>query len=334
MQLVATIILCMSVLLLIISASVSPKRSRISHYELKRRCNNGDKAAIDELEREALVDSSVGFLRLVTNLLVISVTLSSIWVLGWTWGVILGVVVTILSAVIAQTKIVTKIVDDMYQPYDTSLMALMRRRPWNSIRLGMNSVNTVDLTVHSREEFEHIVSLAGPILTADEKLQITSVMHFSEKIVESVMVPSASIDSVSKSELIGPLLLDELHRTGHSRFPVIDGDIDHIVGVLHIRERLSLKDKKSQTVEKAMDAEVYYIRSGQTLSDALATAIKTRQSLFVVVNEQAETVGLLALEDITREMLGSEIVDSHDSHTVKHKVAARKVGDSRAAARR
>ena len=53
------------------------------------------------------------------------------------------------------------------------------------------------------------------------------------------MTPRGVMNTVAKEDVIGPLLLDELHKTGHSRFPVTDGDIDHIVGILHIRSLLT-----------------------------------------------------------------------------------------------
>lgn len=57
------------------------------------------------------------------------------------------------------------------------------------------------------------------------------------------MTPRNVLETIGKDEVIGPLMLDELHRTGHSRFPVIDGDIDHVIGVLHIKELLTLREK-------------------------------------------------------------------------------------------
>ena len=150
-----------------------------------------------------------------------------------------------------------------------------------------------------------------------------AVGYFAKKTVESIMVPRGAIKVLQKTDLVGPLMLDELHRTGHSRFLVLDGDIDHVVGVLHIRTMLELLDKKSQTAEKAMEKSVYYIHQGQTLGDALAAFLKTRHQLFVVVNDNRETTGLLTLEDVIEQMLGHEIVDAFDIHDDVHAVAGR-----------
>jgi magnesium and cobalt transporter len=122
---------------------------------------------------------------------------------------------------------------------------------------------------------------------------------------------------------VGPLLLDELHKTGHSRFPVIDGDIDHVVGTLHIKELLTLGDKSSKTAAQAMESRVFYINQDQTLDHALAAFIKTRHHLFIVVNGYRETAGILTLEDVMEALLGREIVDEFDVHDDLRIVAAR-----------
>jgi magnesium and cobalt transporter len=123
-------------------------------------------------------------------------------------------------------------------------------------------------------------------------------------------------------------VLDELHKTGHSRFPVIDTDIDHIVGVLHIKDLLRVGAKDSETAEQAMEKRVFYINQEQTLDHALAAFIKTRHHLFVVVNGYRETAGVLTLEDVMEALLGREIVDEFDLHDDLRAVAARSAKDN------
>jgi CBS domain containing-hemolysin-like protein len=137
------------------------------------------------------------------------------------------------------------------------------------------------------------------------------------------MTPRGVIDSISKNELLGPLVLDDLHRTGHSRFPVIENDIDHVVGMLHIHDLFSLDIKRSTTVEKAMEQRVFYIREDHTLEKALAAFIRTHHHLFIVINEFRETVGVLSLEDVVEALLGRKIVDEFDAYDDLRAVAER-----------
>ena len=61
--------------------------------------------------------------------------------------------------------------------------------------------------------------------------------------IDEIMTPRSMIESVPMNELLGPLVLDDLHKKGYSRFPVIDGDIDHVVGVLRIQDLLTIDRK-------------------------------------------------------------------------------------------
>ncbi len=141
--------------------------------------------------------------------------------------------------------------------------------------------------------------------------------------VDSVMTPRSVIDFIKQSEFLGPLVLDELHALGHSRLPVIADDLDHVVGVLHLRDLLSLDVKRSVTAEKAMEKKVYYIREDDTLEHALSAFIRTRHHLFIVINKNRETVGLLTLEDVMESLIGRRIVDEDDIHADLRAVAER-----------
>jgi len=116
-----------------------------------------------------------------------------------------------------------------------------------------------------------------------------------------------------------------LHQKGHSRLPVIDGDIDHVIGILHLQSLLALDIKRSVTAEKAMEPRVYYIRQDQTLQHALAAFLRTHHHLFIVVNEFRETVGLLTLEDVIEALLGRKIIDEFDAHDDLRAVALRNI---------
>ena len=141
------------------------------------------------------------------------------------------------------------------------------------------------------------------------------------------MIPRTMIDSIGKDEVLGPIVLDGLYKTGHSRFPVIDGDIDHVVGMLYVQDLVTIsnakKSQKSYHVTDAMEHAVCYIREDQSLQQALAAFIKTRHHLFIVINQYRETVGLLSLEDALEALLGKKINDEFDTHEDLRKVAER-----------
>lgn len=167
-------------------------------------------------------------------------------------------------------------------------------------------------TFASRDELQHMVVDSQDVLTPNEKKLITSNLTFSQKKVSDIMTPRNVINTINKDELIGPLMLDTLHKTGHSRFPVLDGDIDHVVGMLYIHELVTLTDKKTHRAESVMEKRVYYINEDQTLDKALAAFLKTHHHLFVVLNGYRETAGVLSLEDVIEAMIGRKITDEYD----------------------
>ena len=126
------------------------------------------------------------------------------------------------------------------------------------------------------------------------------------------MTPRSVIEAVPLGETLGPLVLDELYKTGHSRFPVYDKDLDHIVGMLYLHDLLDLR-QGSQPAKEAMQTKVYFVREDRDLSHALHGFLKTKHHLFVVVNEYRETVGLLSLEDVIEALVGVKITDEFDA---------------------
>ena len=178
----------------------------------------------------------------------------------------------------------------------------------------------------SREELQRLIDQSGDVLAADEKTLINSGLSFKDQKVESVMTPKSMIKSVKKSEFLGPLVLSEIHELGHSRLPVIAEDIDHVVGVLHLNDLLSLDVRQSVTAEKAMEPKVFYIRHDDSLQHALAAFIESRRHLFIVINELRETVGILTLEDVIESLIGRKIVDEDDNHEDLRAVALQNTG--------
>jgi CBS domain containing-hemolysin-like protein len=186
----------------------------------------------------------------------------------------------------------------------------------------MTPETNINVRLSSREELHHLVETSGSLLSADEKALISHSLTFNDRAVKKIMTPRSVIDSISHKELLGPLVLDDLHKTGHSRFPVVDGDIDHVVGMLHIQDLLTLDTKRSTTAAKAMEPRVFYVREDQTLKYALTAFLRTHHHLFVVVNEFRETVGLLSLEDVIEALIGRKIIDEFDAHDDLRAVAA------------
>ena len=324
MEIFAIIVFVLVVCLLLVVAGVVPRRVALSIYELERRRDSGNSSAISELKRAVLLEDVLSLKQVIESLLLVLFVPVSIWALGWLIGIISAVSLAIYYGRISRIEFIHMWSDRLMERVEGRLLQFIERHPTIFAMIRAAQPLTQNQTsVGSRDEFEHITKNSGSILTEQEKKLIINGMHFDQKRVEEVMTPRGVISSIEKNEVIGPLTLNDLHSTGHSRFPVIDGGIDHVIGVLHVQDLLALKIKDSQSAEKAMEPKVFYINQDQTLAHALAAFLKTRHHLFIVVNGYRETAGILTLEDCIEALIGRKIVDEFDLHDDLRVVAAR-----------
>lgn len=159
-------------------------------------------------------------------------------------------------------------------------------------------------------------------IAQDELDIIKHVLQFGDKTIASVMTPRRAVRAVSAQDTVGPLLLDELHKSGFSRFPVYDGGNkkDEVVGTLYLRDLLRVRDGKK--VADVMDDKVYYVKSQAPLDHALNAFLKTSHHLFIVVDEFEEVVGVITIEDVIEQILGKTITDEFDQYEDMRAVAA------------
>ena len=146
-------------------------------------------------------------------------------------------------------------------------------------------------------------------------------LKFGDKTVAETLVPKRIVKVVSSADSTGPVLMGELHATGHSRFPVYEGKHDNIVGVLYLHDLV--EKKHTGKVSAIMRAPVRYVHEEFTLFDTLQAFVKTRQHLFVVVNSFEEYVGIITLEDVLEQVIGKQIVDEFDQYDDLRAVAAK-----------
>lgn len=158
-------------------------------------------------------------------------------------------------------------------------------------------------------------------MPSNEVHMIRSMLGFSDKKIRDVMTPRRMVSVVSKEDQVGPILMDELHKSGYSRFPVISEPKNfNFVGTLYLRDLVNAKETKK--VSDVMSPYVRYIHEEESLDHALRAFLKTHHHLFVVVNNFEEFVGVISIEDVLEEVIGKEIVDEFDQHDDLRAVAA------------
>jgi CBS domain containing-hemolysin-like protein len=145
-------------------------------------------------------------------------------------------------------------------------------------------------------------------------------LGFGDKLVSDALVPKRVVKMVPLSESIGPILMDELSKSGHSRFPVYDETRDNVVGILYLHDLVGTK--QTGKVEGIMSKRLTYVHEDFTLHQTLQAFLKTKQHLFLVVNSFEELVGIITIEDVLEQMIGRAIVDEFDRYDDLRAVAA------------
>jgi CBS domain containing-hemolysin-like protein len=304
---------------LVMVSGMKPMRSSLSHFEMKRQARQSSSAKAVLVREQRLADIEA-LLSLKASILLVLLVVMMIVTFGWALGIILSVLAVLSYLPLARTAYIKKLASRLYTYIEPQLLRFVQKFSKFSSYFSVTSEPT-NPQVHSKQEFQELIERSGSALTSIERKVIVNALDFNEKIVSSIMTPKSVIDFINKGEFLGPLVLDELHDLGHSRLPVIDGDLDHVVGILYLRDFLSLDVKRSGTAEKVMDTHVYYIREDQTLEHALAAFLKNRHHMFIVINQNRETVGLLTIEDTIEALLGRRIVDEDDNHADLRSVA-------------
>ena len=148
------------------------------------------------------------------------------------------------------------------------------------------------------------------ILDPGEEELIMGVIDFGDTLVRSVVTPRidivcASVDS-DMDELAELFLSSK-----HSRIPIYQESVDHIVGVLHIRDLLRGQRSTSPMAAKDLAMPPYFVPETKPLNELLREFQDQRQQIAIVVDEYGGTAGIVTVEDLLEEIVG-EIEDEYD----------------------
>lgn len=180
-------------------------------------------------------------------------------------------------------------------------------------------------TIYSKEELikileEHEESIQSEI-EADEVRIVENALKFGDFAIEDVMTPKSVIKAVEEEQKVNTGLLKDLHSSGNSRFPVYRENLDQVIGMPYLRDLVTHKTSEKTKAADVMDRNVYFVNEKQKLDHALNAFLRTKNHLFIVVNEFQETVGIITIEDIIEQIIGAEIVDEFDKYDDMREVA-------------
>lgn len=166
--------------------------------------------------------------------------------------------------------------------------------------------------VHSTEELDMLVNASynGGVLNETEKEMLHNVFKFSDLTAKQVMVPRTDMVCIPSN-----MPLEELNKLAaesqYTRYPVYEDDIDHITGLVHVKDLYSLSLKDEICPIENIQREILMVPETITMDNLVLEFKKRKGQMAVVIDEFGGTSGLITLEDVIEEIFG-DVQDEFD----------------------
>ncbi|CAB4740969.1 unannotated protein [freshwater metagenome] len=170
-------------------------------------------------------------------------------------------------------------------------------------------------------ELRELVDLAeaSSLIESEERRMIHSVFELGDTTAREVMVPRNDVVFVERHKNLRQTLSLFL-RSGFSRVPVIEENLDHVVGIAYLKDlvRRDFDEPDAEFTERidSVMREPYFVPESKPVDDLLREMQARRQHVAVVVDEYGGTAGLITIEDILEEIVG-EISDEYDAEEIQ-----------------
>ena len=164
------------------------------------------------------------------------------------------------------------------------------------------------------------------LLDAEALAMIEGVLQTSELAARDIMVPRAQMDLIDIDDPVGKFLPFVIH-TAHSRFPLIDGSRDQIIGILLAKDLLRVYAGETVRIREILRPAVF-IPESKRLNDLLRQFRANRNHIAIVVDEYGGVSGLVTIEDVLEQIVG-EIDDEFDFDEAEDNIFADKDGRHR-----
>jgi Mg2+/Co2+ transporter CorB len=155
-----------------------------------------------------------------------------------------------------------------------------------------------------------VVNEASSMIPHRHQKMLISILDLEKATIEDIMIP--------RNEIVGIDINDEwddivkqLTESQHTRLPVYEDDIDHVIGMVHLRRAIKLFQQQDVGKDdfRTLIREAYFVPEGVQLNTQLINFQKNRRRIGLVVNEYGEILGLITLEDILEEIVGEFTTD-------------------------
>lgn len=181
---------------------------------------------------------------------------------------------------------------------------------FNKLMHGIFKVFRIDTShkdsMHlSPDELRTVVIEAGAMIPLAHQDMLLSILDLEQVTVDDIMVPRGEISGIDIED-DWQIILDQLYSAQHTRVPVYRGDINHIIGIVHLRRIIKLLTEENFNKESLLSIipEAYFVPESTPLHTQLINFQRAKRRIALVVDEYGDVQGLVTLEDILEEIVG------------------------------
>ena len=163
----------------------------------------------------------------------------------------------------------------------------------------------------SSDELRSVVAEAGALIPARHQRMLINLLDLERTTVEDIMIPRNEIIALDLEEDWNDVL-EQILNSSFTRLPVIEGELDRVIGFVHMRDVLPLTYRESFVQEdlRQVITPPYFIPAGTALNRQLINFQKQKRRIGLVVDEYGDIEGLVTLEDLLEEIVGEFTTDS------------------------
>ena len=174
----------------------------------------------------------------------------------------------------------------------------------------------------SSDELRTVVAEASTVIPHRHQRMLMSILDLEKINVEDIMVPRNEISGIDVADEWDDVL-EALQQSRHTRIPCYEGNLENLIGILHMKKvaRLLARDEldRERLVALAKEREPYYVPEGTSLNTQLLQFQRQRRRVAFVVDEYGDVQGLVTLEDLLEEIVGEFTSDTASLHKDVHK---------------